>query len=89
MTAKKEATEQPAAMLVRAQRDDVGSRHLREARVELIPAQLDLRKAVNVLSTSSADNPAPNPFVQSQNVQSGSPEPAAPSNQGENQSKTP
>ena len=89
MTVKKEATEQPTAIPVQDQREDKGSRRLQEGAVVFVQAQTDLRKAVNVLSTSSADNPAPNPFVQKQNVQSGASTPAPPSNQGETQSKTP
>jgi len=40
---------------------------LSEARVDL-PSSNDVRKGVNVLSTSDPKNPAPNPFVQSHNL---------------------
>jgi hypothetical protein len=37
-----------------------------DVRVDL-PSSNDVRKGVNVLSTSDPKNPAPNPFVQSHN----------------------
>ena len=37
-----------------------------DARVDL-PSSNDVRKGVNVLTTSDPKNPAPNPFVQSHN----------------------
>ena len=49
-------------------------------RIELFPAD-ELRKAVNVLTTSDPENPAPNPFVHSVDFD----EPA--SNNGNNDSK--
>jgi hypothetical protein len=38
-----------------------------DARADL-PSTNDVRKGVNVLSTSDPKNPAPNPFVQSHNL---------------------
>jgi hypothetical protein len=38
-------------------------RPVTDQRVELVSAD-ELRKAVNVLTTSDPENPAPNPFVQ-------------------------
>jgi hypothetical protein len=39
---------------------------VKDARANL-PSSNDVRKGVNVLSTSDPENPAPNPFVQSHN----------------------
>jgi hypothetical protein len=39
---------------------------VKDARADL-PSSNDVRKGVNVLSTSDPKNPAPNPFVQSHN----------------------
>ena len=40
---------------------------VKDARANL-PSSNDVRKGVNVLSTSDPKNPAPNPFVQSHNL---------------------
>jgi hypothetical protein len=43
---------------------------LREQRADLVPTADELRKGVNVLTTSDPRNPAKNPFVQQQSTQS-------------------
>lgn len=53
-----------------------------DQRVELFPAD-ELRKAVNVLTTSDPKNPAPNPFVHGQGNGSNQ----ASNNNGKNDSK--
>ena len=42
-------------------------RHLTEQKVRIPPSNEELRKGVNVLTTSDPKNPAPNPFVQARN----------------------
>lgn len=47
--------------------DKVTVRRLQEQQVQIPASGDEVRKGVNVLTTSNPDNAAPNPFVQGQN----------------------